>query len=81
MSDLNRLFDPQAIAIYGVSLTNPFHPTDVICHRSRLPYRAAAHGIAPRGGDLPGEAICTGVEEIPDPVGVNDPRDVGGGRG
>ncbi|MDF1554180.1 MAG: CoA-binding protein [Deferrisomatales bacterium] len=65
MSELNRLFDPQAIAIYGVSLTNPFHPTNVIYHKNRLRYRAATYGINPRGGDLYGEAIYANLEEIP----------------
>lgn len=68
--DLNRLLDPRAIAVYGVSLTNPFHPTNIIYHKNRLRYRATTYGINPRGGDLYGETIYANLAQVPASVDV-----------
>jgi acyl-CoA synthetase (NDP forming) len=70
MNDLNRLLEPRSIAVIGVSLGNPFHPTNIIYHKNRLRYRAATYGINPKGGELFGETIYANLEQIPEAVEV-----------
>ncbi len=68
--DLSRLFQPQSIAVYGVSLTNPFHPANVIYHKNHLRYRTATYAINPKGGDLYGEPVYRSIREVPGAVDV-----------
>ena len=68
--DLACLFQPKSVAVYGVSLTNPFHPANVIYHKNHLRYRAITYAINPRGGDLFGEPVYRSIDEVSGPVDV-----------
>ncbi|MHC4779738.1 MAG: CoA-binding protein [Planctomycetota bacterium] len=66
--DLKRLFEPETIAVYGVSRTNPFHPANIIYHKNHLRYRARTWGINPKGGDLYGETLYATASDVPETV-------------
>jgi len=66
--DLHPLFRPQNMAIIGVSLTNDFHPANIIYNKNHLRYHAQVFGISSRGGTLRGETIYRQISDIPHPV-------------
>ena len=66
--DLSKLFEPETIAIVGVSLSNPFHPANVIYNKNHLRYKARAYCINPRGGSLYGERVNGAIKEVPEKV-------------
>lgn len=64
--DMTGVFEPKTLAIFGVSLSNPFNPTNIIYHKNRLRYQVATYAINPKGGDLFGERIYRNLEELPE---------------
>jgi acetyltransferase len=64
------LLNPQSIAVFGLSRSNPFHPANVIFTKNRLRYQARTYGINPKGGKLHGETLYTSIREIPEKVDV-----------
>lgn len=64
--DLKRILSPESVAIFGVSLGNPFNPTNIIYHKNRLRYKARAYAINPKGGELYGERIFKNLGELPE---------------
>ena len=65
---LARIFEPDTLAVFGVSFSNPFHPANVIYNKNHLRYRARTYGINPRGGFLYGEKVYASIREIPEKV-------------
>lgn len=68
--NLKRVVEPEAIAVYGVSLSNPFHPANVIYHKNHLRYRARTYAVNPKGGDLYGEKVYRNIGEIDEKIDV-----------
>jgi acyl-CoA synthetase (NDP forming) len=63
--ELRRIFEPKTMAIVGVSLSNPFHPANVIYNKNHLRYDAEAFCVNPKGGSLYGQKIYRSLREIP----------------
>ena len=62
------LFQPQTIAVIGVSLTNDRHPANVIYNKIHLRYPVKVYPVNPGGGVLKRDRVYRSVEEIPHPV-------------
>jgi acyl-CoA synthetase (NDP forming) len=68
MMDFKRLFDPQTMAVIGVSLTNDRHPANVIFNKNHFRYPAHVYPVNNRGGTVQGEKVYPHVGEIPEKV-------------
>jgi len=66
--DFHALFEPQSLAVIGVSLTNDRHPANVIYNKNRLRYPLQVFPVNPQGGKLHGEQLFRDVSEIPDEI-------------
>ena len=66
--DLKPLFQPQSIAVVGVSLKNERHPANVIYKKLRLRYPVTAYPVNPKGGSLMGDRVYTDVTQIPETI-------------
>ncbi len=61
---MKKLLEPKSIAVLGVSLSNPFHPANVIYTKNRLRYSAKTFAVNPKGGELYGEKVYKNIREI-----------------
>jgi acetyltransferase len=66
--NFHALFEPQSLAVIGVSLTNDRHPANVIYNKNRLRYPLKVFPVNPQGGKIQGEVVFPNVSEIPEPV-------------
>ena len=66
--DLKRVLEPESIAVFGVSRSNPFHPANVIYNKNHLKYLARTYCINPKGGTLYRERIHRSIHEVPERV-------------
>ena len=66
--DFQALFEPQTMAVVGVSLTNDRNPANVIFTKNHLRYPVKAFPVNPRGGELQGEKVFTSIAEIPEQI-------------
>jgi len=63
--DFQRMFHPRSVAVIGVSLQRDRHPANVIFNKINLRYPVDVFPVNPRGGDLFGQKVYTGIQEIP----------------
>lgn len=63
--NLKPLFEPQSIAVIGVSLSNDRHPANVIYDKNYLRYPVSVFAVNPRGGTYHGEPVFKSVSEVP----------------
>jgi len=63
--DFRCLFQPRTVAVIGVSLERDRHPANVIFNKINLRYPVDVFPVNPRGGDLFGQKVYTGIEAIP----------------
>jgi acyl-CoA synthetase (NDP forming) len=68
MTNLDALFEPQTMAVIGVSLTNNRNPANVIFTKNYLRYPVKVFPVNPRGGELQGEKVFTSVAAIPEKI-------------
>lgn len=66
--DFAKLFEPDTVAVVGISRSNPFHPANVIYHKNKLRYRPDTYAVSPKGGTLFGEEVYTDIRAVPKPV-------------
>ncbi len=66
--DLNPLFEPRTMAVFGVSSSNYRHPANEIFIKNLLRYPVKVYGVNPRGGTVNGQPILRSVSEIPEPI-------------
>jgi len=66
--DFRKIFEPETVAVVGVSLSNPFHPANVIYNKNHLRYQAEAFCVNPKGGSLYGQEVYRNLREIPGQV-------------
>jgi acetyltransferase len=59
------LFQPQTVAVVGVSLTSDRHPANVIYNKLHLRYPVKVYPVNPRGGLLHRDKVYRDVSEIP----------------
>jgi acetyltransferase len=66
--NLDVLFQPQSIAIVGVSRRNDRHPANVIYNKLHLRYPVRVFPVNPKGGRLQREVIYPSIKDIPETV-------------
>ena len=66
--NLKKIFDPESVAVIGVSSSNPFHPANVIFIKNKLRLRNRTYCVSPRGGELYGDPVYRSLHEIPEKV-------------
>jgi acyl-CoA synthetase (NDP forming) len=62
--DLSKIFNPERVAVVGVSMTNQFHPANIIYNKNYYGYDCETYGVNPRGGELEHRRIYRSVSEI-----------------
>jgi len=66
--DLKGVFEPRRVAVIGVSLSNPFHPANIVYNKNYYGYDSEVFAVNPRGGDLERRPVYKSVCEIPGEV-------------
>jgi acetyltransferase len=66
--DFKRLFQPKTVAVIGVSLKRERHPANVIFNKINLRYPVDVFAVNPGGGDLFGQKVYAGIQDLPQPV-------------
>ena len=66
--DLKPLFEPQSMAVFGVSASNYRHPANEIFNKNLLRYPVRVYGINPRGGTINGQPIYRSIAEVPERI-------------
>ncbi len=61
-----KLLRPKRVAVVGVSLTNPFHPANIIFNKSFYGSGSVAYPVNPRGGELEKRPVFGSVKELPE---------------
>jgi len=62
--NLKPLFEPQTMAVIGVSLHNDLHPANVIFYKNFLRYPVETFAVNPKAGILKGERAFPSILEI-----------------
>jgi acyl-CoA synthetase (NDP forming) len=65
MLDLNDVFEPRRVAVIGVSLSNSFHPANIVYHNNLYGFQADIFGVNSRGGEIERKKVYRSVGEIP----------------
>ena len=66
--NFKKLFEPETMAVIGVSLKNINHPANVIFNKNNLRHPVRVFPVNPRGGLFRGERIYQHVSEIPEKI-------------
>jgi len=66
--DLGAAFEPKSMAVIGVSLTNPFHPANIVYNKNYYGHTAEVYAVNPKGGWLERRPVYRSVGEIPGKV-------------
>ncbi len=62
----DKLLRPKRVAVIGVSLTNPFHPANIIFNKSFYGTGSVAYPVNPHGGELEKRPVFRSVKELPE---------------
>ncbi len=63
--DLKPLFEPESLAVIGVSLHNDMHPSNIIFYKNLYRYPVETYPVNPKAGVLKGETAYPSVKDIP----------------
>jgi acetyltransferase len=66
--DFRYLFQPETMAVIGVSLQNDQHPANVIFRKNLLRYPVKVFPVNPKGGVLQGETVFKKITDIPEKI-------------
>jgi len=66
--DFRTLFEPETMAVIGVSSSNDRHPANVIYNKNYLRYPVKVYGVNPKGGTYYKEKLYSSVKEIPEKI-------------
>ncbi len=66
VAHFDKLLRPKRVAVIGVSLTNPFHPANIIFNKSFYGSGSMAYPVNPRGGELEKQPVFRSVKELPE---------------
>ncbi len=66
--NLDRLLNPQRVAVIGVSTGNDNHPANVIYKKLQFRYPVDVCAVNNRGGTLHGMPVYSGIDAVPGPV-------------
>ena len=64
--DFKPLFNPQTLAVIGVSLTNETHPANVIYTKNHLRLPVKVFPVNPRGGKIGRSPVYRDISEVPE---------------
>ncbi len=68
MYNLKKIFNPDTMAVIGVSLTNERHPANVIYNKNHLRYPVKTFPVNPKGGFIHREKVYKSVKDIPEEI-------------
>lgn len=66
--NLDPLFKPETMAVFGVSSTNFQHPANVIYFKNLHRYPVRVFAVNPKGGNIHGEKIYRNLSEVPEKI-------------
>jgi len=66
--NFQSLFNPETMAVIGVSLTNDRHPANVVFNKTLLRSPVKVFAVNPKGGRLQGEKVYSRIGDVPDRV-------------
>ena len=66
--NFKAMFEPETMAVIGVSLTNDRNPANVIYNKNNLRHPVEVFPVNPRGGLLQGIEVFTHISDIPKKV-------------
>jgi acyl-CoA synthetase (NDP forming) len=66
--NFKHLFEPESMAVIGVSLHNNRHPANIVYRKNRLRYPVKVFAVNPKGGKLHGEPVYERPGDIPEKV-------------
>ena len=66
--DFKPLFQPETIAVIGVSMKNDRHPANVIYNKMHLRYPVKVYAVNPKGGELQREPVYDRIGAVPEKV-------------
>ncbi len=66
--DFKTLFEPETMAVVGVSLHNDRHPANVIYNKNYLRYPVKVYGVNPRGGTYYKGKLYKSISDIPERI-------------
>ncbi|MHC1581964.1 MAG: acetate--CoA ligase family protein [Candidatus Syntropharchaeia archaeon] len=69
--DLKRIFKPRRTAVIGVSLTNPFHPANVIYDKNLHTTETEVYPVNIKGGEIYGKKVYRRIGEIPEDIDLS----------
>jgi acetyltransferase len=64
-ADLQAMFNPGTVAVFGVSTTNPFHPANIIYNKNYYGYDCDVYPVNPKGGELERRPVYRSLSELP----------------
>ncbi len=68
--NLKKIFEPNTVAVVGVSLSNPFHPANVIYNKNNLRFKSNTYCVNTNGGTLYGQKVYRSISEIPEKINL-----------
>ena len=68
MTGFEKILNPKAAAVVGVSTSNPFSPGNVIFRKLCFEHSLPTYPINPRGGDVEGQQVYKSISEAPDGI-------------
>ncbi len=68
--DLKPIFEPQSMAVFGVSAGNYRHPATEIFTKNLLRYPLRVYGVNPTGGKINGQVIRQTIQDVPEQVDI-----------
>jgi acyl-CoA synthetase (NDP forming) len=63
--DLAPVFNPQRVAVVGVSLSNPFHPANIIYNKNYYSDGCEVFAVNPKGGELERRPVYRSIRDVP----------------
>lgn len=66
--NLDPLFKPKTMAVFGVSSTDFQHPANVIYSKNNRRYPVKVYGINPKGGKIQGDTIYPNLSAVPEKI-------------
>ena len=68
--NINRLIEPGSMAIFGISLSNPNHPANIIYRKNKKHTSTRIYCINPSGGSFHDDKIYTRIGQIKNHIDV-----------
>lgn len=63
--NLDMVFNPATVAVIGVSITNPFHPANIIFNKNYYGNECEVYAVNPKGGELERRTVYKSLGDLP----------------